>query len=758
MKLFNKGTKQDERQKKVTNYPSSTAESTSASTSASTSGSVPAETPPAETLNVAMERLSLDPFVSPRHEEVPMWNILPSYQLYEATFSKSIHPNSEDLRYEPPAYQLDREPAPTQDGYFPPVEQARGEPMQTWENSILANTHRMKKLSDIDNKVANHLHVEIYVTEKPGKLGVKPSIIDPLVWEFQQGDNVNGFLTVTNTSDRKLPFDALSVVLEGRVMVTSDSVESKEPSVFYKFLNMFDYSASWTPTILVSDFDLNVDPVDNTELMFPMKRYFTPGITYKRFFNFCIPDKLLDCACEAHNLASHCEAPPTIGLARDQFLKNLRKLRSRPATPTHLRSTSDFTIGGTPPSHSKKPSPMAGSLAKMRDFSFADTSISYSVEVRVVGQAQEYAKELAKSKTQVRGDEFILLNETSCFLRVIPRERLTHEFGAEAVESEARTIYLSFLNTIKRKVELGNDLLSEKTEETRVNLGHAPSLTKNKQLFNVTGDRRKLRRQDSNGVYQVFVPYKKKTLVAPPKVIGLIGAAVPKNRYRIKYIQPWKFRSQEDRDLQSTLELPVELRFLPSEGSGKGIVPPDIKSVSVDIVACTYRSKKYPIPIEVYHDLIFKNKPSEQDNMESLLIKPCKKYLDELVLLTKNLSYDVLDIDRSMIMDVKSIAKLNVKYTTLKVDNVKVKPKQGVSTHWETEEASFSHKMTLNISFSKLLSKDSSGSYEDLTQEPIVLVPSFQSCIIGRLYYLKINAKLQNGEMITLKVPVTIER
>ena len=109
-------------------------------------------------------------------------------------------------------------------------------------------------------------------------------------------------------------------------------------------------------------------------------------------------------------------------------------------------------------------------------------------------------------------------------------------------------------------------------------------------------------------------------------------------------------------------------------------------------------------------------------------------------------------------MDVKSIAKLNVKYTTLKVDNVKVKPKQGVSTHWEAEEASFSHKMTLNISFSKLLSKDSSGSYEDLTQEPIVLVPSFQSCIIGRLYYLKINAKLQNGEPITLKVPVTIER
>ncbi len=57
--------------------------------------------------------------------------------------------------------------------------------------------------------------------------------------------------------------------------------------------------------------------------------------------------------------------------------------------------------------------------------------------------------------------------------------------------------------------------------------------------------------------------------------------------------------------------------------------------------------------------------------------------------------------------------------------------KQGVSTHWEAEEASFSHKMTLNISFSKLLSKDSSGSYEDLTQEPMVLVPvSFQSCII----------------------------
>lgn len=751
MKLFNKGAKQDEKKQTVTNYPRSTEVLTAGNSRIDSPAGIPSANPS----SVATNGLILDPFVSPRHEEVPMWNILPLYQLYEATFLKSIHPNSEDLRYEPPAYHLNVQPTPMQDGYFPPVQQPQGGTLQTWENSILANSYRMKKLADIDSKVANYLKVEVHVTEKPGKSGVAPSIIDPSEWEFQQGDNVHGFITVTNTSGTKLPFDALFVVFEGKITVAGDNAESKEPSVFHKFLNMFDYSASWTPTNLVSDFTLNVDPVDNTQLMFPLERYFTPGVTYKRFFNFCIPDKLLDCACETHNISTHCETPPSIGLARDQFLKALRKLRSRPSTPSHLRSASDFSAPTTPNSATKKASPIAGTQSRMRDFSFADTSISYSVEVRVVGQTKEYAKDI-KSKTQIKDDEFILVNETSCFLRLIPKERLAHEFGTEALQSEAKTIYNSFLNTIKRKIELGNDLLYEKSGESKVNLGHAPSV-KTRQLFN-PDVRRKLHRQDSNGVFQMFVPYKKKTLTAPAKVMGLFGLSVPKSNYRIKYLQPYKFRSQENRNLLSTLELPVELRFLPGEGLTKGAVPPDVKSISVDIVACTYRSKKYPIPLEIYHNLVFKNKPGEQDNLESHLIHPCKKYLEELVLLAKSLSYEVLELDRNLIMDIKSIAKLNVKYTTLKVDDVKVKLKNGVLTLWKSEEASFTQKINLNIGFSKLLSKDSSGSYEDLTQEPIVLVPSFQSCIIGRLYYLKINTKLQNGESVFLKVPVTIER
>lgn len=703
-----------------------------------------------------MQVTSLDPFRSPRHEEVPMWNLLPSYQLYEATFSKSIHPNSEDLSYEPPAYHTGMEPEPAQDGYFPPVATAPREPAQTWENSILANTHRMQKLADIDSKVASYLKLELFLTESPGELGVAPSFIDPLVWEFQQGDNVHGFILVTNTSDFKLPFDALSVVLEGKIMVASDSAESKEPSVFYKFLNMFDFSASWTPTNLVSDFELKVDPIDKSELMFPMKRYFTPGVTYKRFFNFCIPDKLLDCACETHNLAYHCELPPTIGLARDQFLKTLRKMRNRPGTPSHLRNTSDNSVPGTPKGTSKGTS-LADALTRMRDFSFSDTSISYSVEARVVGQALGYAA-LAKNKQQRTNNEFIIVNEASCFFRVIPRERLVHEFGRDALDSEAKIIYLSFLSTIKKKVELGNDLLHLKTNASMVNIGEIATPAKSKQLFNPNNERQKLHRQDSTGVYQAFVSYKKRNLATPLKVVGLVGASVPKGQYRIKYIQPWKFRLQEDRDLLSTLELPLELRFLPSEGASKGVTPPDIKAITVDMVACTYRSKKYPIPIELYHDLVFRNKPGELDNMETHLVKPCKKFLDELVLLTKLLSYEVLDIDRGLIMDVKSLAKLNVKYTTLKVDNVRVKPKPGLATQWVDEGASFSHKVKLNVSFRKLMTKDSSSPYEELTQEPIVLVPSFQTCIIGRIYYLRVNCKLQNGDTFSLKVPVTIER
>lgn len=38
------------------------------------------------------------------------------------------------------------------------------------------------------------------------------------------------------------------------------------------------------------------------------------------------------------------------------------------------------------------------------------------------------------------------------------------------------------------------------------------------------------------------------------------------------------------------------------------------------------------------------------------------------------------------------------------------------------------------------------------------LIPSFQSCYIGRFYYLKISISLSNGDTVHIKVPVDFEK
>ena len=50
--------------------------------------------------------------------------------------------------------------------------------------------------------------------------------------------------------------------------------------------------------------------------MFWIEKVIQPGVTYKRYFNFKIPNNLLDSECNDHGLSKHVDLPPTLGLSR----------------------------------------------------------------------------------------------------------------------------------------------------------------------------------------------------------------------------------------------------------------------------------------------------------------------------------------------------------------------------------------------------------------------------------------------------------
>lgn len=805
---------------------------------------------PRDIRNTISDDMTLQPLVSPAYEDVPMWNILPSYQLYQSTFSKNIRPSDEDRRTKPPTYETSSPlespnyaagpPGAGAGSYFPSIEssgessEASSEqltPQDTslqehlqshpfdgltnppppspphiseddnptrWENSILANTHRMKKLVDVHSSISNKLKIDIQNTDKPCQRGVKPTIIDTQQYEYQQGDSVHGFITVVNTSDEPLPFDMLSVVFEGKVSVMGESADLRRPIVFFKFLNMFDYSASWTPVdfddSIVSGIDA-IDPIDNSHLRFNVEKVIQPKVVYKKFFNFTIPERLLDCACEFHNLSSHCEAQPTIGLERDEFLKKLRKIResnSKKGTTQNSANSSkvDFQIApSTPqPSPHRRKQGLNGIFNKrIKDLSFPDTALSYSVEARIISKTTDYEKYFPSAKEK---EEFIIVNEASSFVRVIPHERISMALDPVALKRDSELIYKNLITRIKDKIELGNELLNASgyniapiaskspspTPSPNTNLARTPSTVKRRQLYEPEAFRsyhisETHQRYFDSSEYEMFLPFKKKTIGSPPKIIGILGAKTPKVDYIIKYTPPYNmkpFNGKDNKQLPTKIDVPIEISFKYSgDVHSKSHRPPEIKSVSAELVVATYRSKKFPIPIEIMNDLKFRNIANENDNLETYVINPFKKYVDEISRVTSFLGSEVLNIDSQFIMDIKALANLSVKYNNLKFDHVKSQCKQGLA-NWgqpttvmnetKNQETMYHKSMIVSVDIENLLLRDSSGSSEDLSSDSYALVPNFQSCIIGRYYYLKIQIKLHNHDSMFVKVPVTIRK
>lgn len=616
-----------------------------------------------------------------------------------------------------------------------------------WENTILGNTHRLKRLAEID-PLAEKLEVKIHITRNALRKGVHPIPLNHRTIEFKQGDSISGYFTVLNKCSVPLPFDMLSVVLEGKVTVVGDSADPKRPLLFYKFLNMFDYNALWTPA-QVSAADAGFDESDKTMLSFPMEKFFAPGVTYKKFFNFTLPEKLLDCACETHDLALHCELFPTIGMTREEFLQNLRLMRerewsksgsgmspslslmTRSNSPNSLHSLMASSNGGFVQDladvHGKR-KPTGFLQPRIKDVCFADSAVSYSIEVRVVGKSTDYWQLTnCKHKALSEHEEFVIVQNTSCFLRVIPRQRLLLDSPEYLVES--KLIYKNLINRIDEKLAIGRDLLDGKTPDTTMRL-------KTNQSRNRSETRVK-------GSHEAWFPYKKKTLTGGPKVVGMIGIRTPIETLRMPYIPLASFLNGTK--LTEKLCVPVELTY---NSTAALLKPPEIKSVHAELLVITYRSKKYPIPIEITNDMIYTNEPREEDDgLDAHVVKPMKKKLAELADHMTRFGSETIRAETQLVMDMKALAKLQVKIVPIRFAVALVKLSETPVLNWPPASSQ---------KYTKTMQLVMDWRFKDMSDD-LALVPNCQNCIMGRMYFVNVVVKFAS-ESVSLKVPLHIER
>lgn len=710
-------------------------------------------------------------------------SILPSYHMYQLTISKNLTPTNEDLRTDPPEYELTPQLLTTSlNQYFSGVLLANTPDVTTenrqlldptdtnftrWEDTILANSHKLKRLTSLNKELSKLLKVTIKLTDSIGMVGEAPKIVDPLARELRQGDCIYGFVTVTNTTEMDVPFDMFAVVLEGAVTFgDSQRPIVQPPTHIAKFLNMFDFSASWNDAWLdrlVTD-NHNphtvpgevLDPYDGTRVQLNHKKVFKPHVTYKKFFTFKLPEKLLDLSC-SHGLVHHLQLPPTLGVSKNEVISLLRQ-KWRDGVHKLPSSTSlDQTLYSS----------------YTTDFAFLDLSVSYSISARIIGKASEYEHLMVNAPQTAHADEYVVASEDNCYLRAICATHPQFELNRAMILEEARLVHLNMVSRLKDAIAVGKDLSHRGHVAGHVTDLHPCTSPEADELHPSSSALELAKMQQSyyakvqspyshvhrDSVYEVFLPYRKKTVLGYSKVVGLAALATPKVEYHASYVPI----TEGDEVRGTCLRIPIDLTFLFTEGAIPAV--PDFKKVSVELVALTVKLKSLPIPVVFHQDMLFLNKSRGHDNFDHVTIKAFQRYASDLSKLIKEHTAEQLNLDREIILDVKAIASLLTKYDHLKVLGVEVSGRNDEEKHpslstipWETEtfpgaaggQLKYSKRVDLHVDLAKAVS--ASGS------EDFCLVPDFQYCLAARMYYLSIDLRCPNGDKINVKVPVVLQR
>ncbi|QBM87288.1 Bul1 C terminus [Metschnikowia aff. pulcherrima] len=726
----------------------------------------------------------------PCQKEDPVWSILPSYDMYQNTFNGSSNPpqygepaSAQESMY---SSQISSEvvtetTAVTSYENLANVDAAvsilsssspsliiADESTTTWRETLLDNIDNLRNYSSSDNPYTKNVELSLHFTADVGKGGEAPKHIDPLQFEYKQGDYLNGYIYIKNKCDVPIPFDMFYVLFEGNFTVTDKKHAAKKKQVkVKKYLEMYDFAASWNESRidrLLSETNDDqyscpklVDPLDGSSLCM-LGRVLKPGILYKRFFTFKIPSRLLDTECNDHNLPSHTALPPTLGL-----------------------SEQEKEIMGNP-------------YEKSSDFSFLDTSTSYGVMARFIGKASNFKVndkfDLATKLIDVKGDEFIIFRECMSYIRVIQESNMPSNSEKLVNAETSRILYENLVGRIKEKIELGNQIkqtlaaggtVPEYPHPASFLLqspgDHACEEHKARQLYTRLDDLSKGTgpRLAKPKDYKISMPLIKKKFLGAVKYQGMLQISSPKTEYILNYMSPKRFdRDTLKKKQMWKLEIPVKIRFEPADASNLGKVP-HITHVTPELVVFTMKAGKFPVPIELTHDHLFRNQSCKlvdlklTDNFEYIVKRPMRRYASELYELVKELGCDQFKVEKSLLEDVCALAGVEEKTNNLILRESKLVDEKGTSrsleSSWpielESKNGVFSKDFTVVVDANKAQKK--TLKLEQLpsnysSADEFCLVPSFQNCNIARMYYLRLIIGFSTGEKTELKLPLTIAK
>lgn len=671
---------------------------------------------------------------------LPLWSILPSYEMYSRTFFGENGP-------EPPSYEnssethgtinqpspltrpvnsfinsettselsLNRIPTLHTETSTCPSSGANNRRLNddnnntitindrdhAWQNNVLDNVHKLNDMTDTDNLNSTALEIKTFFTEDICKTDETPQLIDPSRYEYRVGQSINGYITIENTSDKAIDFKMLYILFEGTITT---------PKIKKNFLQMFEFSGSYYKDThvgrLVTEECRDCLRKDSQGYSLGIRaNKIEPRSKHKRFFSFQIPQHLLDNECPSYVLSSHVRLPPSSGMLEDVL-----------------------------------------------EFNQMNTTIEYNVICRFIGKAKTYGYNPYKKNAIVfneSGDEYVILKQRKAPIRIIEQ---TPSFEP-SFKIYLNLYYVNFLKRIDEKIQLGEklskvlkdqkfDQISDLVEDIEESINQNPC-TKAHQLYVATNDSKLpiSKTIDVNVTHKNGLFKKKKSLfLSTPDVI-----------YSIPYISPKQFRPNKS-PVDLNISIPISLTSFNSS-------PPNFKAVMVDLVCLTVTSDT-PIPIEFNHDIIFKNNSpddvffNDHDNITTNVIDVFAEKAKRIRAISREVDIENLKIERQLIDEIKCMASLKTKTINLAVNEPSIRQnnKKVETFDWSKEKEIYQANFDLDLDFHNLSIKfqPETNIFLDFT-----LVPEFQSCYISRIYYLKVFLLFSNDHIL-VKIPFAI--
>lgn len=221
-------------------------------------------------------------------------------------------------------------------------------------------------------KCATPIDIDIRVTKHATAPHKKPEE-ESMLKEYTSGDIVHGYCIVENKSPKPLKFEMFYVTLEGYISVID---RERGKRTVKRFLRMVDLSASWSYSHIDVSSGIKVTygevDFDDTILGLNNNRVLEPGVKYKKFFMFKLPNQLLDVTCKQEQF-SHLMLPPSFGI--DKYRNGCKY--------SGIKVNSILGCGHLG---------IKGSPILTSDMSEDTLSISYTIDARFVGKDKKTQK------------------------------------------------------------------------------------------------------------------------------------------------------------------------------------------------------------------------------------------------------------------------------------------------------------------------------------------------------------------------------